>query len=522
MKQKIITRFRHLAAFFRLSRDWRIFLWLFLLPLFFVLHGNNENFGIIPLFVLSHLLLKYLLITFIILLVNVWWFKTPGKGFAFAFYLLLLFFFYGAFYDGLMHAFPSSRIYSYRVLLPAMLLFTCLIYWLIHRSGKMLGRVKKYLVAVAVLFVSLELVYTIYFTFTGKAKKNDLAADTRLNSASLINCDNDSLPDIYFIVFDGYTSSSMLAQDFGFSNAELDSSLARANFFTSRSSRSNYNFTAYSLGSTFNLNYLASGVEDAPITPRNVMQAVNTLKHNTLVDLLAARGYQFRNYGRFVMDHMPSEQVSFFDYYYYDLIDNQTLYERIKRDIGWNLAARNLLTGKFQVPERYRKFKKAHLKRNEDNFQQLIHELSISDSSPRFVYTHLMLPHEPFYLRADGSMAPDSAIIFNTLDERKGYIEQVKYSNRLLKQIIDLANHESQRGRVVIIEGDHGYRFWDGDNLEKEFPNLNTYYFSDHDYHLLHDGISPVNSFRVVLNKYFCQQLPLLKDSSIYLKKPGQ
>ncbi|MDQ3277751.1 MAG: hypothetical protein M3Q06_05465, partial [Bacteroidota bacterium] len=54
----------------------------------------------------------------------------------------------------------------------------------------------------------------------------------------------------------------------------------------------------------------------------------------------------------------------------------------------------------------------------------------------------------------------------------------------------------------------------------KVFRNLNAYYFSDKDYGMLYDSISPVNTFRVVLNKYFSQSFPLLKDSSFYLVDP--
>jgi hypothetical protein len=37
----------------------------------------------------------------------------------------------------------------------------------------------------------------------------------------------------------------------------------------------------------------------------------------------------------------------------------------------------------------------------------------------------------------------------------------------------------------------------------------------------LYDSISGVNQFRVVFNKLFHQHLPLLKDSSTYLKDKG-
>ena len=107
---------------------------------------------------------------------------------------------------------------------------------------------------------------------------------------------------------------------------------------------------------------------------------------------------------------------------------------------------------------------------------------------------------------------------------KKAYLDQVKYSNILLKKIIPLIAKPSSRARVVILEGDHGFReFGPEVPINRIFMNLNAYYFSDGDYSRLYNGISPVNSFRVVLNKYFCQSLPMRKDSSVHLiDKPGE
>jgi hypothetical protein len=45
---------------------------------------------------------------------------------------------------------------------------------------------------------------------------------------------------------------------------------------------------------------------------------------------------------------------------------------------------------------------------------------------------------------------------------------------------------------------------------------LNAYYFPDKQYQGLHDRITPVNSFRVVLNTFFGAQIPLLEDRSFF------
>jgi len=520
--KKIVSRLRNVYSFISLSHGYRNLLFLFLFPVFFVLHGYNENFGIIPFSVILSLLIKYFIITLAIIIANLVLFGVVEKTFLYSFYLLLLFFLFGRLYDTLHDLFTGSLIYSYKVLLPSLAIVSVLFWWWLHKRKKTFAKATRFVSLLLIVFCVLEVVMFAYYLATGKQEENDLSGDFKIENNKPAPCSNDHLPDIYFIVFDGYTSSKLLKEEFQFDNSGLDSLLIKNNFFISSSSKSNYNFTAFSLASTFGLDHLKKGSDTGIIQPANVLQAVNTLKENEMIRFLKTKGYRFKNYGRFEIDEMPLKDDSFFDYFYYDLIDKQTLYARVKRDLGWHLAAKNMFTGKFRAPGSFKKRREEYLQRNESNYQQLLKELSSDNDSPKFVYAHLMLPHEPFYLKADGSLTDDYGVIFDTLDKRKGYIEQVLYSNKLLEKLIDASASDGKRERVIIIEGDHGYRFYDQANLLKEFPNLNVYYFSDHDYNMLYDGISPVNSFRVILNKYFCYELGMVKDTSFYLKKPGQ
>jgi hypothetical protein len=76
-----------------------------------------------------------------------------------------------------------------------------------------------------------------------------------------------------------------------------------------------------------------------------------------------------------------------------------------------------------------------------------------------------------------------------------------------------------QNGRecIIMLQGDHAFRFFNPAKKQEEFENLNAWYFPNRDYHLLNDSLSSVNSFRLLLNAQFGQDLPILKDSSIFL-----
>ncbi|MFL5745933.1 MAG: hypothetical protein ACJ751_14770, partial [Niastella sp.] len=98
------------------------------------------------------------------------------------------------------------------------------------------------------------------------------------------------------------------------------------------------------------------------------------------------------------------------------------------------------------------------------------------------------------------------------------YLEYVTYANSRIREMIT-AIQQQNPSAVIILMGDHGNR----DSTKEVFPvryfqNLNAVYYPDNDYKGLYDSISGVNQFRVVFNKLFKQNRPLLKDSSIYLK----
>jgi hypothetical protein len=150
---------------------------------------------------------------------------------------------------------------------------------------------------------------------------------------------------------------------------------------------------------------------------------------------------------------------------------------------------------------------------------------------PKFVFAHIMLPHPPFIYDRHGNYLPPArpyvswdASFFpgGTEEYQKGYTEQVAFLNRELMEIISNILGQPANAPIIILQGDHGPgAFFDLLRLEssclsERYSILNAYYFPDGDYHSLYASITPVNSFRVILNQYFGAELAILEDRNYY------
>jgi hypothetical protein len=129
----------------------------------------------------------------------------------------------------------------------------------------------------------------------------------------------------------------------------------------------------------------------------------------------------------------------------------------------------------------------------------------------------MMIPHRPNIFMPDGSMNLNTDYYkkgvgegINRQYDIEGYINNTKFINSRLPTVIREILRNSETAPIIIIQGDHGYQLPD-----IRFDILNAYYFPDQNYSALYPTITPVNTFRVVLNMYFDGEYPLLKDESI-------
>ena len=148
-------------------------------------------------------------------------------------------------------------------------------------------------------------------------------------------------------------------------------------------------------------------------------------------------------------------------------------------------------------------------------------ETLASMPGPKFVFMHIISPHEPFVFGPTGKPidpAPflNSQQLYTEAQYIRGYREQVPFVDMELEKFITTLITKSSRPLVIILQTDTGPLFTTGSDM---FKIMNAYYMPGHTGQL-YPGISPVNSFRAVFNAYLGTDMPLLDDVSYFSPIP--
>lgn len=491
-----------------MQKKWmRYPLFVLLLPLFFIFHGYVENYFFMSWNDCWSLLGMYLAGTIIVFLLALLLMRDKMKAAVFTGYLLSVYFFFGAVHDFLRR--HNLFIVRYSLLLPTLLVLTVLFAWFIKKRTSF-HRLPLFLNSLFLLYILVDTGFLV-----GKAlqRQSPNPANYSLMSLPVGRCDSCPRPDIYLIVFDEYTNSRTLKDIYHYDNSAFDSFLVNEGFHIQYNSHSNYGATLLSMSSMLNYSYLN---EMNGITFRNYKDMLDGIARNKVVNFLYARGYTVINNSPFDLAGHPSARELPFIPVKGRLISNRTLWNYMIKDVEKSM--KKLLFGEwgFAAGEGA---KADRLNRYE--LEQTKAESQTQSDRPRFVYAHLMMPHPPYlYDSLQHRRNPDD--ITAHLDDNKAdlgyYLSYIPYTNACARDLISNIKKNSGGKAVIIFMSDHGFRYAPEKKVTPYFfDNQNAIYLPDRDYRSFYDSISNVNEFRMLFNKLFRQDLPLLKDSSIYL-----
>lgn len=324
-------------------------------------------------------------------------------------------------------------------------------------------------------------------------------------------CDSCDRPDIYLIIADGYPGHTELKDICNFENILFENELKNRGFYIIDDSRSNYNYTQYSIASMLNMEYL-NGIDKNKNNSKGLSICYKKIKKNKVLQFLITSNYDFYNYSIFEIDRQPSVTDQPFLLRKTRTITNQTFTSRIWENLAYHLAT------DLKIKSFIHK-----LKTHDLNSNNLIYELTkkiatTTGKNPKFVYAHLMMPHYPYYFDSNGKQVPDEELREEKWTDKNAFIGYLQYANKKFISLIDHIKKQPGKSPIIILMGDHGFREVKEKIDEKyHFMNLNSIYLPNRNYSAFYKGMSNVNEFRVLFNSQFGQQLGVLKDSTSYM-----
>lgn len=352
---------------------------------------------------------------------------------------------------------------------------------------------------------------------------------------------NEELPDIYYIILDGYGRADVLEDLYGFDNENFLSALEDLGFFIADESLSNYNTTRLSLASSLNFEYVQSiaAAENAVV---DQSLAEELIWNSHLVNYLKRYGYQTVAFdsGR------PWSSINTADYYF-KAQEVRSQFKVSSQPIVLNLFETLLIKTTFlnaliDATELFGQFNQSRsAAANEEHRIRIVYGLEKLQEIPGwdgnyFTFLHVITPHPPFVFNAEGERVdPDIRFTFSdgshyveiaSREEYiKGYIDQLKYTNTIVLNTIQTILETSDSPPIIIIQGDHGpgaYLDWEAienSNLLERHAILNVIYAPDGRFEDFYPGISPVNTFAVLLNTFFDGEFKLHPDRQFFTEK---
>jgi hypothetical protein len=324
-------------------------------------------------------------------------------------------------------------------------------------------------------------------------------------------------PDVYYIIMDGYARSDVMSELFGFDNEPFLQRLEQKGFFVARRSTANYCQTPLALSSSLNVTYL-NGLIPADWESS---AALNKWTGDGAVALTFKQlGYRLVSFssGFAETEHPETE-------FYMTPSEYLSPFHRM-------LVDRTPLAPLAPIPALFDSYTSSRA-RTLHVFEKL--PVVARWGAPTFAFAHILSPHPPFLFgRAGEDVSPrnqtylltDGEIFRKWYGDREdyvaGYRAQAAFLTDRVEQMIDQILANSHEPPVIILQSDHGSGMGlstesiEETDLHERMSILNAYYLPGAPKHALYQSISPVNSFRVVLNTYFDAGLELLPDRSYY------
>ena len=408
---------------------------------------------------------------------------------------ILFFYYYGLVFYGHISGIHWGEITvgRHRFFFPLWVLLFLSSVFLIIKLKKTLKRTIAFINYLSIFLVLITII-PIFFTFliggSGQKINNNVLITEGVRA--------DNMPNIYYIVLDGYASFDILKNMYNFDNSNFKKNLESQGFFVADKSTANHSFTYLSLSSTLNMMYMDWLGEDNKKNKTKLRNLGSYIGNNEVTKLLKSRGYKYITFdsgwystggnNSSVADlNVPCAPVSEFE----------------------RILLRTTILDPFFLYEGVRDTILCH-------FETIG---NVAKSNSNFIFAHIVAPHPPFVFDRDGGNVGMNSSL-NPWSDKNAFVEQTKFVNKKVLEMITSIKENSKIDPIIIIQSDHGpassgtEEMLNPSNtlLKERMRILNAYYTPETITKKLYKEITPVNSFRIILSDLLKINLPLLKD----------
>jgi hypothetical protein len=301
---------------------------------------------------------------------------------------------------------------------------------------------------------------------------------------------------------------------YGYDNTDFANYLRERGFFIASKSTSNYALTFLSLASSLNMEYVNYLRET--VGPESQDRAVpyHMIQDSNVVRFLKSKGYKFVHFpsGWSGTDHNPHADLE------------------VERRMGSEFTTVLVQTTLLRVLES--KFV-GETARGRVLFPfSALPGVVEGIGEPCFAFAHILIPHPPYLFNATGEPVSSGNLKLtgDVWRQKEDYLNQLVFTNTQVRMLVGQILSTADVPPVIVLQADHGPastfypagagdEWWDNPTdvmLEERMSIFNAYYLPPDKRHLLYDSISPVNTFRVILNTYFDTDYELLNDQNYY------
>lgn len=327
-----------------------------------------------------------------------------------------------------------------------------------------------------------------------KIMQLNIQGDNELNSNQIRIENSKDLPNVYWLLFDEYSSFKVMNKYYDYDNLELKNGLEKLGFNLSFSSQNDSHKSSTVFANYFNLDYIVDDTVDEAVK-------FEKTKNNKILKLFNDLGYKTVGYG--LSNELLGDDAPYIDY-------KEIKSKRHSQTMGGKSLQNILLDSTFFYP---------FITQARDSFSGIILDTfdklqnPNEETVPIVSLSYLKTPHEPFLFDAKGNL--NSAEDYYNWIDKSIYRDQAIFVGNLIletmKQIVD-----NDPEAIIILQSDHSARAASENSLYRKWISvddmrsiLNAVYYKNEKLDI--EGCSGVNTLRKVFGKAFELDLPMLE-----------